>query len=224
MSTFNPAFAQAATSTYAIGTINSNPEATFDEILATTKKNYNEGINSRHLANSLFARAHGIYTQKQAYFHHIKPTSISNTRIPDTVAAYMSVANIKNMPQAQMELTRYVYERLHTNPGTVLRIVFVVGYDNPTVFQLRYNLGFSNTIEYRVETWDFQRLTSGKAFAIAKNSHLRAQDSVFSTMRGYLRNNSAQNTLIPTPCNTPRVCCCHNTANPQTRERKHDNC
>lgn len=191
MSTFNPAFAQVAASTYAIGTIDSNPEATFDEILATTKKNYNEGISSRHLANSLFARAHGIYTQRQAYFHHIKPTSISSTRIPDTVAAYMSVADVKDMPQAQMELTRYVYEQLHVNPGAVLRIVFVVGYENPTVFQLRYSLGFSNTIEYRVETWDFRRLTSGKAFAIARNSHLRAHDSVFASMREHLRNNSA---------------------------------
>lgn len=190
MSTFNPAFAQAAASTHSIGTIDANPEATFDEILDATKKNFNQGRSSRELANSLFARAHGIYTQRQAYFHHLKPTSITSTRINDTVTAYMSVASRKDMKQAQVELAQYVYEKLHSNPGTVLRIVFVIGYEAPTVFQLRYSLGFSNTIEYRVETWDFQRLASGKAFAIAKNSYLRAQEPVFSAMWQFLRNNS----------------------------------
>lgn len=196
MNTYNPAFAHAATSTHSIGEIDTNPEATFDEIIATTKKNYNQGLSSRHLANSLFARAHGIYTQKQAYFHHIKPTSISNTRINDTVAAYMSVADTKNMKQAQIELAQYVAEKLLTNPGSILRLVFIVGYDSPTVFQLRYSLGFSNTIEYRVETWDFQRLASGKAFTIGRNSHIRAHDSVFSAMWGYLRNNSSSKEAV----------------------------
>ena len=193
MNTLNPTFAHIATSTRTIGAIDPNPDATFDDIIEATKKNFNNGQNSRHLANSLFARAHGAYTLPDASNQYLSNVALANTKINDTVTTYMSVTDMQNMQQAQMELTQYVHEQLQAHPRSVLRVVFIVGYDEPMVFQLRYQLGFANTIEYRVETWDFQRVASGKVFNVAQGAWLGVQDPVFSAMRKWIAGSSLAN-------------------------------
>ena len=193
MNTLNPTFAHIATSARTIGVIDPNPDATFDDIIEATKKNFNNGHNSRHLANSLFARAHGVYTRPHASNQRLSSVALANTKINDTVTTYMSVMNMRNMQQAQMELTRYVHEWLQSHPRSVLRVVFIVGYEEPVVFQLRYQIGFANTVEYRVETWDFQRVASGKVFDVAQGAWLEVQGPVFSAMRKWIAGSSLAN-------------------------------
>lgn len=190
MTPHNTPYTKATTSTHTIGTINLNPEETFDNILNTTQQNYLQGKSSRTLANTLFARAHGITTPQKAQTQPVKPVSL-NTPLNDTVAAYISVADYAHLDQAKKELTNYVHNRLTQSPRKTLRIALIVGYDNPTVFQLRYKLGFANSIDYRVETWDFKRLATGTAFAVGGDASARAQETVIRTVEQHLRKEYA---------------------------------